>query len=308
MKQPEETCIVHEDEKGIRLDALLAGKYKEYTRSFLQKLIKNGDILVNGEASKVNYKVRGNDTLTICIPKPKEVLIEPENIPLNIVYEDSDIIIVNKPKEMVVHPSAGHVNGTLVNALLYHCRDGLSGINGELRPGIVHRIDQDTTGLLIVCKNDRAHNAIAEQLKVHSVTRKYIALVQDNITEDEGTIDAPIGRHPVERKKMAINHQHGKRAVTHYRVLERFGKYTLLECQLETGRTHQIRVHLASIHHPLVGDTVYGSNKQPFSLKGQCLHAKVIGFIHPATGEYMEFDSALPDYFIKLLDKLRHSM
>ena len=307
MKQPEETCIVHEDEKGIRLDALLAEKYEEYTRSFLQKLIKNGDILVNGEASKVNYKVRVNDTLTVCIPEPKEVSIEPENIPLNIVYEDSDIIIVNKPKEMVVHPSAGHVNGTLVNALLYHCRDGLSGINGELRPGIVHRIDQDTTGLLIVCKNDRAHNAIAEQLKVHSVTRKYIALVQDNITEDEGTIDAPIGRHPVERKKMAINHQHGKRAVTHYRVLERFGKYTLLECQLETGRTHQIRVHLASIHHPLVGDTVYGSNKQPFSLKGQCLHAKVIGFIHPATGEYMEFDSELPDYFTKLLDKLRHS-
>lgn len=299
------TLSISEELAGKRMDAILANVFTEYTRSFIQKLIKEERVKVNNQCEKANYKCKCNDVIWISIPEPKEVDIKPEPIPLNIVYEDGDVIIINKPKGMVVHPSAGHYEGTLVNALLYHCKQELSGINGELRPGIVHRIDKDTTGLLIVCKNDNAHNSIARQLKVHSVTRRYVAIVRDNLIEDSGTVDAPIGRHPTERKKMAINYKNGKRAVTHYRVLERFGKYTMIECELETGRTHQIRVHMASIHHPLLGDTVYGNAKQPFSLEGQCLHAKVIGFIHPTTGEYMEFNSPLPEYFEDLLQKLR---
>ena len=298
---------VSKEEVDLRIDALICKHYPQYSRSFIQKLIKNGSVTILDKTVKPNYKCKANDKIDISIPEPVEVDIKPENIPLDIVYEDNDILIVNKPKGMVVHPSAGHYTGTLVNGLMYHCRDNLSGINGELRPGIVHRIDMDTTGLLIVCKNDFSHNEIAKQLKVHSVTRRYIALVRDNIVEDEGVVDAPIGRNKTDRKKMAINYQNGKRAVTHYKVLERFGAYTLIQCELETGRTHQIRVHMASIHHPLLGDTVYGSEKQPFALQGQCLHAQVIGFIHPVTKQYMEFFAPLPDYFENLLDKLRNS-
>lgn len=298
--------LINESDAGVRIDSLIAQHLPEYTRSYIQKLIKEGNILVNDGNVKANYKCKQQDHITVLIPPLEEIDIKPEPMDLDIVYEDEDILIINKAKGMVVHPSAGHWTGTLVNGLMYHCKDRLSGINGELRPGIVHRIDRDTTGLLMVCKNDIAHRDLAAQLKEHSITRRYIALVRDNIVEDEGTVDAPIGRHKTERKKMAINYANGKHAVTHYRVLERFGQYTLIECQLETGRTHQIRVHMTSIRHPLVGDTVYGGDKQPFTLQGQCLHAKVLGFIHPTTKEYMEFEAPLPEYFEQLLTKLRN--
>lgn len=231
--------------------------------------------------------------------------IRPEDIPLDILYEDEHLLVVNKPKGMVVHPAAGHTEGTLVNAVMAHCGDNLSGINGVLRPGIVHRIDKDTTGALVICKEDAVHRDLAEQLKEHSIKRRYRAIVQGNLKEDEGTIEGPIGRHPTDRKKMAINYKNGKDAVTHYKVLERFGQYTYIECRLETGRTHQIRVHMTSIGHPLLGDTVYGSSKNPFHLQGQTLHAMILGFRHPVTGEYIEFEAPLPDYFLKLLEKLR---
>lgn len=235
--------------------------------------------------------------------------MEPENIPLDILYEDDDLLVVNKPKGMVVHPAAGHSSGTLVNAVLYHCRGNLSGINGVLRPGIVHRIDMDTTGALVICKSDFAHQSLAEQLSVHSITRKYRAIVHGNLKEDEGTVRGAIGRHPTDRKKMAINERNGKPAVTHYRVLERFGNYTYIECQLETGRTHQIRVHMASIGHPLLGDAVYGPKKCPVkNLQGQTLHAMVLGFIHPRTGAYMEFEAPLPEYFSNLLLQFRKNV
>ena len=250
-----------------RLDKFLSAMLPDQSRSYLQKIIKDGNVLVNGEPKKSSYRLEDGDEVTADLPELKSPDIEPENIPLDILYEDDSILMVNKPKGMVVHPSAGHYTGTLVNAVLWHCQGQLSGINGVSRPGIVHRIDKDTTGVLVVCKNDAAHNAVAAQLKEHSITRKYRAIVHGVIKEDEGTVDAPIGRHPTERKKMASGVKNGKRAVTHYRVLERFQGYTYVECQLETGRTHQIRVHMASIHHPLLGDTVYGPAKDSHHLE-----------------------------------------
>lgn len=288
-----------------RLDKFLSAMLPDQSRSYLQKIIKDGNVLVNGEPKKSSYRLEDGDEVTADLPGLKSPDIEPENIPLDILYEDASILMVNKPKGMVVHPSAGHYTGTLVNAVLWHCQGQLSGINGVSRPGIVHRIDKDTTGVLVVCKNDAAHNAVAAQLKEHSITRKYRAIVHGVIKEDEGTVDAPIGRHPTERKKMASGVKNGKRAVTHYRVLERFQGYTYVECQLETGRTHQIRVHMASIHHPLLGDTVYGPAKDSHHLEGQTLHAMVLGLIHPVTGEYLEVEAPLPEYFENLLKKFR---
>ena len=297
--------LVASEESGVRIDRYLSEKVEEMSRSFLQKLLKDDCIHVNNRQIKSNYKVQSGDHVVIEIPDPEVLDILPEDIPLDILYEDEDVLVVNKPKGMVVHPSAGHISGTLVNAVLYHCEGKLSGINGVMRPGIVHRIDKDTTGALLVCKNDSAHKDLAEQLKEHSIRRRYRAVVAGNIKEDEGTVEGPIGRHPTDRKKMAINHKNGKEAITHYRVLERFGNYTYIECRLETGRTHQIRVHMTSIGHPLLGDEVYGSGKNPFHLQGQTLHAMILGFVHPRTGEYMEFTAPLPDYFVKLLEKLR---
>ena len=288
-----------------RLDKFLSAMLPDQSRSYLQKIIKDGNVLVNGEPKKSSYRLEDGDEVTADLPELKSPDIEPENIPLDILYEDDSILMVNKPKGMVVHPSAGHYTGTLVNAVLWHCQGQLSGINGVSRPGIVHRIDKDTTGVLVVCKNDAAHNAVAAQLKEHSITRKYRAIVHGVIKEDEGTVDAPIGRHPTERKKMASGVKNGKRAVTHYRVLERFQGYTYVECQLETGRTHQIRVQMASIHHPLLGDTVYGPAKDSHHLEGQTLHAMVLGLIHPVTGEYLEVEAPLPEYFENLLKKFR---
>lgn len=288
-----------------RLDKYLSLIFPEQSRSFFQKLIKDGQIRVNEKMEKANYRLKTQDLIEVSIPDAVETPILPENIPLDILYEDDDLLIVNKPKGMVVHPSAGHYTGTLVNAIMYHCKDSLSGINGEIRPGIVHRIDMDTTGSLIVCKNDESHVFVAEQIKEHSVVRKYRGIVCGHVKEEEGTIHAPIGRHPIERKKMAINEKNGKDAITHYRVLEHFANYTYMEFQLETGRTHQIRVHMASIGHPLLGDTLYSSGKSPYKLQGQTLHAMTIGFIHPRTKEYLEVSAPLPEYFEKILRDLR---
>ena len=296
-----------ETENGERIDKYLSNEMSGFSRSYIQKLMKDGHVYVNGKAVKANYKLAYDDMITVEIPDLVEPDIVPENIPLDILYEDDEILIVNKPKGMVVHPAAGHYSGTLVNALMYHCGESLSGINGVMRPGIVHRIDMDTTGSLLVCKNDQAHQKLAEQLKVHSIKRVYHAIVCGNLKEDSGTIDAPIGRHPVDRKKMSINYQNGREAVTHYQVLERFGDYTYISCRLETGRTHQIRVHMASIRHPLLGDNVYGPQKCPFKLQGQTLHAKILGITHPTTGEYMEFDAPLPEYFEDLLGRMRQN-
>lgn len=287
-----------------RLDKFLSAVLPDQSRSYLQKMIKDGSVLVNGKAQKASYRMEDQDEVLVDLPELKEPEIEAENIPLDILYEDDDLLMVNKPKGMVVHPSAGHLTGTLVNAVMYHCKDCLSGINGVMRPGIVHRIDMDTTGVLVICKNDKAHNHVAAQLKEHSITRKYRAIVHGVIKEEEGTVDASIGRHPVERKKMAAGVKNGKRAVTHYRVLQRFRNHTYIECRLETGRTHQIRVHMASIGHPLLGDTVYGPAKNPLHLQGQTLHAQVLGLIHPSTGEYLEVEAPLPEYFEKLLKSL----
>lgn len=296
--------IFVEEETAERIDKYLSDKMADFSRSRIQKLLDDGQVLVNGNVVKANYKLRAGEEITVQVPQAVPVAILAENIPLDIVYEDSDILIVNKPKGMVVHPAPGHNSGTLVNALMYHCGDRLSGINGVVRPGIVHRIDMNTTGLLVVCKNDFSHNFIADQLKVHSITRKYHAIVHNSLKDDEGTICAPIGRDNGNRKKMAINLKNGKDAITHYRVLERLGNYSYIECELETGRTHQIRVHMTSIGHPLLGDDVYGPKNCPYHLQGQTLHAKTLGFIHPTTKQYMEFDSELPEYFTKLLHLL----
>ena len=292
--------------EGERIDRYLAEECPGFTRSYLQKLIKEGQILVNGAPVKVSYPVKGGDSILIREAVRTLPLVEPEEIPLDILYEDKDLILINKPKGMVVHPAAGHYTGTVVNALLYHCPGDLSGINGVMRPGIVHRIDRDTTGVIVVCKNDIAHRKVAEQLKDHSVHRLYRAICMGNIKEDDLCIDASIGRSRKDRKKMAVvPDDQGKHAVTHVHVLERFGEATYIECRLETGRTHQIRVHLSDIGHPLLGDTVYGPEKQPYKTEGQVLHAMVLGLIHPSTGEYLEREAPLPEYFADLLDLLR---
>ncbi len=294
-----------QEETSVRIDRYLAEKCPEFSRSYLQKLLKEQAVFVNGKPVKANYKIQPETEICLEIPDMEPLDIKPEAIPLDILYEDDYLLVVNKPKGMVVHPAAGHTEGTLVNAVMAHCGDRLSGINGVLRPGIVHRIDKDTTGALLICKEDSVHRDLAEQLKEHSIKRRYRAIVAGNLKDDVGTVEGPIGRHPTDRKKMAINSKNGKPAVTHYKVLERFGQYTYIECRLETGRTHQIRIHMTSIGHPLLGDTVYGSSKNPFHLQGQTLHAMVLGFVHPVTGEYMEFTAPLPDYFLKLLEKLR---
>ena len=290
---------------GTRLDKYLTEQIPDQSRSYIQKLLDDNFITVNGKSAKSNYKLRAGDTITVEIPEAEELDIEPENIPLDIVYEDDDIIVINKPKGMVVHPAPGHTSGTLVNALMYHCKDSLSSINGVLRPGIVHRIDMDTTGLLVACKSDQAHRVLSDKFKVHDIHRVYTAIVYNQFATDEGTINKPITRHKPDRKKMAID-PNGRHAVTHYRVIERLKQnFSLVECELETGRTHQIRVHMASINHPLLGDEVYGPKQKPFATQGQVLHAGVLGFDHPITGEYMEWHADLPDYFQEILKRLR---
>lgn len=291
--------------EGQRIDRYLSDELEDRSRSYIQKIMKEGYVKVNQKPVKSNYRLSFGDSVEVTLPEAKEPDIVPENIPLDILYEDQDIIMINKPKQMVVHPAPGHYSGTLVNALMYHCGDELSGINGCMRPGIVHRIDMDTTGSLVVCKNDKAHQSLSEQLKVHSIRRIYVAIVHGNIKEDSGTVNAPIGRHPTDRKKMSTHCKNGRDAVTHYKVLERFGDYTYIQCELETGRTHQIRVHMASIGHPIIGDPVYGLKKDRFSdIGGQCLHAAELTLTHPKTGERMTFSAALPDYFVEILQKL----
>lgn len=298
------TLLAEEENIGMRLDVFIALEIDDVSRSSIQKLIEKENVVVNNKPVKSNYKLRKHDIVNVFLPDPVSLEIAEEDIKLNILYEDKDLIVIDKPKGMVVHPAPGHYSGTLVNAILYHCGDSLSGINGVARPGIVHRIDKDTSGILVVAKTNQAHNKLALQLMEHSMNRIYYAIVFNNIKQDEGVIDKPLGRNPSDRKKVGVL-KDGKRAVTHFRVLERFGKYTFIEAKLETGRTHQIRAHMSSIGHPLLGDTVYGPDKQPLKLQGQALHAGVLGFIHPETDEYMEFRSPLPEYFEKLLERLR---
>ncbi len=293
---------ISSEQEEERIDRCIASLMDSLSRSYIQKMIREGYVEVNGKAVRQNFRVSADDEVAFFLPEAVEPEILPEEIPLDILYEDDDLLVVNKPKGMVVHPAAGHYSHTLVNAVLFHCKGQLSGINGVLRPGIVHRIDKDTTGSVLVCKNDASHRSIAQQLKDHSIVRRYRAIVCGNLQEEEGTIDAPIGRDPGDRKKMAINRKNGKEAVTHYRILQRFTGYTYIECRLETGRTHQIRVHMASLGHPLLGDAVYGPKKCPFpSLEGQTLHAMILGFVQPTTGEYIETCAPLPDYFEHLL-------
>lgn len=300
----EYTFLVAEENIGDRIDKYITASVKDITRSAVQNLINDSNVSVNDKKIGKNYKLRKGDIITINIPDPVELNVVAENIPLDIVYEDSDLLVVNKPKGMVVHPAAGNYTGTLVNALMYHCGNSLSGINGILRPGIVHRIDKDTSGLLIVAKSDKAHKGLADQIKQHSFTREYEAVVIGNIRDDVGKIDAPIGRHPIDRKKMTVTDKNSKNAVTHYTVINRFNGFTHLRLRLETGRTHQIRVHMSYLGHPVAGDTVYGPSKDEYSLGGQCLHARKIGFIHPITGEYLELTSDLPQYFKDFLKKI----
>jgi len=297
--------VITEESEQIRVDLALSFFIEGKSRSYIQKVIKDGNVTVNGEIVKPSYILSLDDEVVCNIPDAEIPEIKPEDIPLDIVYEDSDVIIVNKPKDMVVHPAAGHYTGTLVNAIMYQCHD-LSGINGVMRPGIVHRIDKDTTGLLIICKNDKCHNCIADQLKEHSSNRIYHAICHGVLKDDIGTVTGSIGRHPDDRKKMAINEKNGKHAVTHYKVLERFKNATYVQLKLETGRTHQIRVHMASIGHPLLGDNLYGHKNDAYLKYGQLLHAKSIGFVHPTSGEYVEFDSQVPPYFENILNKLRN--
>ncbi|WP_303805394.1 RluA family pseudouridine synthase [Ruminococcus flavefaciens] len=290
------------EDKGSRIDKYISDNIAELTRSAVQGLIEKGLVLAEGRAVSKNYKLRGGEEISVEIPEPEPMDAVPEDIPLDIVYEDDDLLVVNKPKGMVVHPAHGNYTGTLVNALLHHCGDSLSGINGVIRPGIVHRIDKNTSGLLIVAKNDASHLKLAEQIKEHSFTREYEAVACGYFKETEGTVDAPIGRHKTDRKKMCVTTENSRNAVTHYSVIKQYGGYAHVRLRLETGRTHQIRVHLSYIGHPVLGDDVYG---KPYKgIEGQCLHARKIGFIHPTTGEYMEFTSELPDYFVSILAKL----
>lgn len=297
--------LIGEDDVDERVDKFLAKELPDLSRSYIQKLLKEGRVKRLDQPIKANYKLREEDEICFTVPPVKELEVEAEDLPLDILYEDEDLIFLNKPKDMVVHPCAGRYSGTLVNGLLYHCKDQLSGINGVLRPGIVHRIDKDTTGVLVICKNDKAHRSVADQLKVHSITRKYRAIVHGILKED-GTVDAPIGRSPKDRKKMAINEKNGKQAITHVKVLERLKNATYIECRLETGRTHQIRVHLSSIGHPLLGDELYGDTKNKYRLQGQTLHAYLLGFCHPSTNEYIETIAPMPEYFQKLLKILKN--
>jgi len=301
-----EIITIVSDINGKRIDAWLSEKLENYSRSFIQKLIQNENVKVNNNIVKANYKLKNGDAVAVSIPEPVKLEVKPEKIPLDILYEDDDIIVVNKSKSMVVHPAAGNYTGTLVNALMEHCGDSLSDINGVIRPGIVHRIDKDTTGVLVVAKSNAAHEKLSFMLKEHDINRIYVAVVDGVIRENSGKIDAPIGRHPVDRKKMSVNVKNGKRAVTHFKVIERFKENTFVELKLETGRTHQIRVHMSYIGYPVTGDTVYGRKSNKYDLTGQALHAKVLGFNHPITGEYMEFEAPLPEYFQELLEKLRN--
>lgn len=297
--------MCQDDVIDARIDRCIADVYEDMSRSYIQKLIRDGRVFVNGKAVKASFRVSEGDMISFTAPDAVLPDIKAEDIPLDILYEDDDVLVVNKPKGMVVHPAPGHYSGTLVNAIMYHCRDNLSGINGVLRPGIVHRIDMDTTGSLLVCKNDRAHMSIAAQLKEHSINRIYTAIVHGIIKDNEGRVEAPIGRSEKDRKKMSVNVKNGKDAITNYKVIERFDKFTMVKCRLETGRTHQIRVHMSSIGHPIAGDPLYSSLKPPCKLQGQALHAGLIGFVHPSTGEYMEFTAPMPDYFNKLINVIR---